>query len=98
MNANTVLIADGDRAIVQLTTYIIQKSYGGVYVVSASDGVEALHQINKHSLPLLILDLVMPRKSGIDVLKESFRRSACYCFLGTRELKRRGRKAFRNRE
>lgn len=39
-------------------------------VDEAVDGVEAIAKIFKHQPDLILLDLVLPLKSGIDVLKE----------------------------
>ena len=39
-----------------------------VRVDSARDGVEALHQIAIHRYRLIVLDVVMPKMSGVDVL------------------------------
>ncbi len=39
-------------------------------VDEASDGMEAIIKINQHKPDLVILDLVLPIKSGLDVLKE----------------------------
>lgn len=36
----------------------------------AADGMDAMIKINKHKPDLIILDLVLPMKSGLDVLKE----------------------------
>ena len=36
----------------------------------AGDGIEALAKIKKHQPDLVILDLVLPLKNGLDVLKE----------------------------
>jgi two-component system chemotaxis response regulator CheY len=39
-------------------------------VAEAEDGVEALKLISAHQPDLVILDLVLPLKNGLDVLKE----------------------------
>ena len=44
-------------------------------VDEAADGMDALIKINQHKPDLIILDLVLPLKSGLDVLKEMGRLS-----------------------
>lgn len=39
-------------------------------VAEAEDGIEALKLISQHQPDLVILDLVLPLKNGLDVLKE----------------------------
>ena len=39
-------------------------------VAEASDGLDALEKIKLHQPDLIILDLVLPLKNGLDVLKE----------------------------
>lgn len=42
----------------------------GWEVATAKDGVEAMKFIKKNSLDLILLDLLMPKKDGFEVLKE----------------------------
>ncbi len=39
-------------------------------VAEASDGVEAVEKFDEHTPDLVTLDIVMPRKNGIDALRE----------------------------
>jgi len=75
IGANTVIIADDEQMMVSFLTFILQEELKGISVIGVSDGVEALHQIERRSPSLLILDLMMPRKTGFDVLKELSRRA-----------------------
>lgn len=65
-NGETVLIADDERAICDVTREALQSmSYE---VITANNGQEAvdLFSINKDSIDLIILDVVMPKLGGID--------------------------------
>lgn len=42
----------------------------GWKVTVAKDGIEAMEAINKSKFDLVLLDLLMPRKDGFEVLKE----------------------------
>lgn len=64
----TILIVDDDPTIRELYTTELEK--GGYVIQQASDGVEALDIINQNKPDLIMLDIMMPRKSGLDVLAE----------------------------
>lgn len=57
------LIRQGIRSLLELTGDI-------VVVAEAGDGVEALEMIARARPDLVLLDLRMPRKGGVDVLRE----------------------------
>lgn len=44
-------------------------------VAEADDGITAVQMIEEHQPDLLLLDLVLPLKDGLEVLKEAGRRS-----------------------
>ena len=63
----TILVADDERHIVQLIKlYLGNEGFG---VETASNGQEALAKINRLSLDLLILDLMMPHVDGWEVCR-----------------------------
>lgn len=64
----TILIAEDDPIIRDLYSEELQK--GGYIVKTASDGVEAMESIRSSHPDLVLLDIMMPRKSGLDVLAE----------------------------
>jgi CheY-like chemotaxis protein len=65
----TVLVVDDDPDILEIVTAILELH--GVPTVTASDGVEALAVMrDSHGLGLVLLDLMMPRMNGVDVLAE----------------------------
>lgn len=42
----------------------------GYQVIEAEDGLEGLYQFNEKSIDLAILDLMMPKMDGFELLKE----------------------------
>jgi Response regulator containing CheY-like receiver, AAA-type ATPase, and DNA-binding domains len=64
-NAN-VLVVEDDDAIRRLLIECLQ--HHAVNVDGARDGVEALHQIVTNRYDVMILDLMMPKMSGVDLL------------------------------
>ena len=65
---NKVIIIDDEKAIVDIIKYNLEKE--GYKVIVAYDGEEGLEQIRKHSPDIAILDVMMPKKDGFQVLKE----------------------------
>lgn len=66
----TVLLAEDDETLRKLNTFILRQF--GYSVVEASDGQEAVDKFmkQKNRISLLVLDVVMPRKSGKDAYRE----------------------------
>lgn len=64
--AKTILICEDDENLRQLIRVVIGAGYE---VVEAGDGDEALALAAQHHPDLIILDLMMPRMSGFDVLR-----------------------------
>ena len=62
-----VLLADDDRDIVDILTYIFERE--GHKVVTAFDGMAALKAFEVEVPDLVVLDLNMPKKSGLEVLR-----------------------------
>ena len=65
---STVLLVEDDPDIRHLVSYKLTK--GGFDVVEAADGVAALHEARRHRPDLIILDVRMPRMSGLEVCRE----------------------------
>jgi two-component system, OmpR family, KDP operon response regulator KdpE len=63
----TVLAADDDPQLLRLVTRNLQLE--GYDVVAASDGQQALEQIEAHVPDLVLLDVMMPRLDGFAVTK-----------------------------
>jgi CheY-like chemotaxis protein len=60
-----VLVADDDRDILSLVALGLERS--GYRVVQASDGAEALEVALREQPDLAVLDLMMPRMTGLEV-------------------------------
>ena len=65
---NYILIVDDNETNLNLLTRYLLRS-GDYNVTSAQSGAEAIHLINTQNFDLVLLDLIMPNISGIDVLK-----------------------------
>lgn len=63
-----VLIIEDDQRINKV--YMAKLSVEGITVVTALDGEEGLRKIYSEKPDLVLLDLMLPRKSGFDILKE----------------------------
>lgn len=66
--AYQVLVADDEEEIRQLLRLYLEKD--GYQVYEAADGEEALQLIQKHNIDLILLDIMMPKQNGYQVLKE----------------------------
>jgi CheY-like chemotaxis protein len=64
----SVLVADDTRSIRETARLILTAA--GFDVLMAVDGVEAINLIKEHHPDLILLDLLMPNKTGFDVLEE----------------------------
>jgi phosphate regulon transcriptional regulator PhoB len=62
-----ILITDDEKDIVELISYNLAKE--GFSIIKAYDGEAALRLVKLQKPDLLILDLMLPRMSGIDVCK-----------------------------
>ena len=61
-----ILIVDDDPAIRMLLRRVAERA--GFAVDTAADGLEALSLLRAHRYSVLLLDLMMPRMSGYEVL------------------------------
>jgi two-component system, OmpR family, alkaline phosphatase synthesis response regulator PhoP len=62
-----ILVIDDEKDIVELIVYNLEKE--GFSVLKAYDGEEALRIVKEQRPDLLILDLMLPKISGLDVCK-----------------------------
>jgi DNA-binding response OmpR family regulator len=60
-----ILIADDEPNIVAALEFLLQRS--GYEVLLAQDGAAALKQVEQHLPDLVLLDVMMPLKSGYEV-------------------------------
>lgn len=63
-----ILVVDDERPIAEIIKYNLQKE--GFEVQTAYDGDEAIKMVHKLNPDLIILDVMLPKKNGFDVLKE----------------------------
>jgi DNA-binding response OmpR family regulator len=64
----TVLAAEDEAHIRRLLEYTLTK--GGFKVTTVSEGEEALSVARKGKFQLILLDVMMPKKTGLEVLHE----------------------------
>jgi CheY-like chemotaxis protein len=67
MNNRTILLAEDDRFLRRAMEVALSKR--GFNVLLAADGQEALDILETERPTLVLLDLLMPRKTGIEVLQ-----------------------------
>jgi two-component system alkaline phosphatase synthesis response regulator PhoP len=68
----TILVVDDERNIIDLVRLYLEQA--GYAVVEARDGDEALAQHDRIDPDLIVLDLMLPGKDGIEVTREVRRR------------------------
>jgi adenylate cyclase len=62
-----VLVADDDHSIRQLVCNIIRRE--GLEVDCVVDGTEAIQLLREHEYSVILLDLMMPRTDGFEVIE-----------------------------
>lgn len=70
MSEIRILIAEDDFRNRVIYRKILQRFFPGIVIEEAEDGEEALEKIRANMPTLLILDLIMPRMNGLQVLAE----------------------------
>ena len=65
--AQRILVVDDDRQIVGLVQSYLQQS--GFTVLTAYDGEEALHAMRREKPDLVVLDLMLPQRDGLDLTR-----------------------------
>ena len=63
-----VLIAEDEPAILDSLEFILRRA--GYSVASVTDGVAALSEIKRQMPKVVVLDVMLPRLSGFEVLKQ----------------------------
>ncbi len=63
-----ILVVDDDKEIVGAIEIYLKKE--GYNILKAYDGVQALEKIKENEIHLIILDIMMPKKDGIETLEE----------------------------
>ena len=62
-----ILIVDDDKSIAEVLEGLISNEGRAVHV--CHDGMEALERIEKNRYDLILVDLIMPKLGGLDILK-----------------------------
>ena len=65
MDARKVLIADDEPDIVEILKYNLERE--GYQVITAKNGDEALDKAKRSQPDLIVLDMMMPKKNGMEV-------------------------------
>jgi two-component system phosphate regulon response regulator PhoB len=65
--AGKILVVDDERDIVEALHHVLTRE--GFTVVAAYDGREALEAIGRERPDLILLDVMLPERSGVEVLK-----------------------------
>jgi len=65
--AHRILVVDDDRQIVRLVQSYLQQS--GFTVLTAYDGEEALHAMRREKPDLVVLDLMLPQRDGLEITR-----------------------------
>jgi len=66
-NAPYCLVADDEQRLRQVLMHVMRMD--GFHCLEAADGVEALDQLKRHPVSLLLTDLKMPRLDGLELLR-----------------------------
>ena len=63
-----ILVVDDKREVVELVTATLEEE--GYQIICVFDGREALEKIGKEKPDLVLLDIIMPKMDGFEVLSE----------------------------
>ncbi len=68
-NHTTVIIADNSEEFCNLLTEHLKRADGFQVIGTANDGEQAIRLITERKPKILVLDLMLPKKDGLSVLK-----------------------------
>src|SRR5438105_189162 len=68
MSGETILVVDDEPTIVEVVELYLQRE--GFNVLTAADGASALATVRRQRPDLVVLDLMMPGMSGLEVTRE----------------------------
>ena len=71
LQGKSILIIDDEEKIRSLlSNYLLLAAIDENLIVHACDGVEGLRKIQNQDFGLIIIDIVLPRKNGLELYKE----------------------------
>lgn len=70
VNSSDVIIIDDERDVIDLLEMYCENMGCFRNIIKARDGAEASNKLANQKFCLILLDVNMPRKSGIDLIKE----------------------------
>src|SRR5260370_22254516 len=65
LHEGSILVADDNEANRELLSTLLGQE--GYHIISVADGQQALEKLSSDSIDLVVLDVVMPRKTVFDV-------------------------------
>lgn len=68
MNPKKILLVDDEQDILEILTYNLEKE--GYEIYTASNGEEAIEKAKEIAPDLILLDIMMPKKDGIETCQE----------------------------
>ena len=68
MNTKSILIIDDEQNITVMLQRFFERN--GYHVVTANDGVEGIKKFKENHIDLVITDIIMPEKEGVEVIFE----------------------------
>jgi two-component system response regulator (stage 0 sporulation protein A) len=68
-NCTTVFIADNSEEFCNQLTAALHKTQGFQVVGTANDGEQTLRALNERRPDVLVLDMMLPKRDGISILK-----------------------------
>jgi len=69
VDKKTVLLVD-DSGVALMTEEMILRRAGKYELILANDGVEAVEKATEHKPDLILMDVVMPRMTGVEACKK----------------------------
>lgn len=67
MNKSILLVDDDPQLRLALRHILAREGY---HITEAADGAEALHALQEHDFDLILMDVIMPNKEGIETILE----------------------------